>query len=179
MKLSAKGVPHSSVEGSPSWTSKSYIMSKRKRPSQKHAAVKKPKLINPHSHPNRSVRTLQPLLADCYHEVRSLKDYLLAVLPASSRVRRKRLISLTESSEHAQYFNTTLVGIADEVSPAVTQRRLGNVTTFTQTCRTDRVLSATNQRWSVADVSYLSRSRGILIVEPGSRVRYLDHVQRM
>lgn len=142
-------------------------MSKRKRSTQIHAVAKRPKLINPSHKHSDSLKTLQPLLADCYDEVKNLKDYVFAVLPASSRVRRKRLLSFTESPEHAQFFTTTLVGIRGEVNPVAAQRRLGDVALFTQTCRTDRGLSATSQQWSIDEVSYLSGVREILTLETG------------
>lgn len=127
-------------------------MSKRKHTSRKHRTAKKQKFNSQTCTPNAPGRVLQPLLAHCYHEVKSLKDYLLAALPASSRVRRKRLLSFINSVNHAQFFATTLVGIQEELKPATIERRLDDLTLFTQTLKAPDGVSATSQHLSIHEV---------------------------
>lgn len=132
-------------------------MAKRKRTCPQHYVRKKPKLVATTSnHHESSPQVLHPLLAQCYPQVQNLKDYLLTALPKSSRVRRKRLLSFTQSPEHAQFFDTTLVGVRGQTGPAVLERRMKDVALFTQTCRTDRASNDASQQWSIHDVSKLS-----------------------
>lgn len=154
-------------------------MSKRKRASQRHVAVKRPKLIASTTESKASGQILHPLLAHCYPQVKSLKDYLLAALPASSRLRRRRLLSLVESSEHAHFLTTTLVGWRGQVSSDAIEHRLAELTLFTQTCRTERGSSALSQQWTIDEVSCSSTLRQILNIDTGHRVRHLDPVQAM
>lgn len=154
-------------------------MPKRKRPSHRHIVAKRPKLITSTAGRGAHAQVVQPLLAHCYRQVQTLKDYLLAVLPASSRVRRKRLTSLTETIEYAQFFTTTLVGVRGCASPAAVEQRSEGLALFTQTCRGDCKPSATGQQWSIDDVSYHSAYGKILTIETGSRLRHLDSFQRM
>lgn len=128
-------------------------MSKRKHSSQKQNIAKKQKL----SHripPGRDspAPVLQPLLAYCYNQVKTLKDYLLSALPASSRVRRKRLLSLTESTDFAQFFTTTLVGASQHTNSAAIRQRQQNLSHFTQTLRSGHALTPTTQHLSIEEV---------------------------
>ena len=96
---------------------------------------------------------LQPLLNHCYHEVKSLKRYLVDALPSSSRNRRRRIESFEEEKpDHRKLLNGTLVGLLTNVSPAVRASRLQQLDHFTQTQRSNPTLSATTQRCSVDEV---------------------------
>lgn len=141
-------------------------MSKRRYSSQKQEARKKQKL----SHPIQSERgppaqIPQPLLAHCYHQVKTLKNYLLDALPASSRVRRKRLLSLIDSTDFAQFFDTTLVGVSQHVNSAAVRQRQQDLFHFTQTLRSGHALTATAQHSNIEEVPFQTRLGDALTIE--------------
>lgn len=129
-------------------------MSKRKRSaSVQNTAKKRSKPTDLSSGNKPSPHVLQPLLAQCYNEVKPLKDYLLGALPAASRVRRKRLSAFVESLEHAYFFKTTLVGLLEQPEPTVLDGRLEDLARFTQRCRGDHSLTAATQNLTIEEVS--------------------------
>ncbi|KAJ5683012.1 hypothetical protein N7462_006177 [Penicillium macrosclerotiorum] len=81
-----------------------------------------------------------PLISLYYREVLTLRNYLLRQLPASSKLRRRRIASLQSSSVErsqdstllAHLLDSTLVGVQKESSPKVTSERQRDYRAFTQ-----------------------------------------------
>lgn len=71
------------------------------------------------------------VLSLCYPRVFTLRNYLLANLPASSRVRRKRLIAHGREDETC-ILDATFVGVLKEPSISLTRSRKDEFTSFTQ-----------------------------------------------
>jgi len=71
-----------------------------------------------------------------YQSVLTLKQFLLARLPAKSRIRRKRVTSFRGKSEDqpelGDFLDSTLIGVMREPSPELQQARRGEFSTFTQ-----------------------------------------------
>ena len=98
------------------------------------------------STPSRPRKLLKPCAADGSHnlsaslldlyypKVQSLKDFFLTQLPATSRVRRRRIETLA-TGDVSTLLNSTLVGILTEPSLEVQKSRAAELVAFTQTQR--------------------------------------------
>lgn len=89
---------------------------KRRAVEDAPAAAKKCKVI-----PTRETPVKRDLLKQCYARVQTLREYLLAKLPGSSRLRRRKIEALGQGTERrelednvAHHLDTTLVCIPKE-----------------------------------------------------------------
>ena len=93
-----------------------------------------------------------PVLTSCYPKILTLREYFLARLPSSSRVRRKRIKEWQDSTPE-RILDTSLVGILSEPNSELQQERARELASFTQT---QRALNASNtargQTCSLAEV---------------------------
>ncbi len=109
---------------------------KRKRPDrttsnrptkrQRPANHVQPRLPEPSPYLHHAV------LSAFYPQVCSLRNYLLASLPATSRVRRRKL-TLIGKDEAASILDTCLVGVLKQPSLSLKELRKADFATFTQT----------------------------------------------
>ncbi|KAJ5752542.1 Telomere reverse transcriptase [Penicillium odoratum] len=118
---------------------------KRKRPSKASGPASQTSLT---AAPNRfksskesvarNIRTTHPVISLYYREVLTLRQYLLNQLPASSKLRRRRIASLRLSPERsnvqplADLLDFTLVGVLKEPSPKIDSDRQRGYREFTQ-----------------------------------------------
>ena len=107
-------------------------MGKRKRDTTALKSRKSPKLDRD---PQDATRSHQhPLLETYYPKICSLQEFLLSKLPASSRLRRKRITHFgVENPDHASFLTDVVVGVLQEPSAGVQQTRRQELITFTQT----------------------------------------------
>lgn len=93
--------------------------------------------------PNPKHRVHHPVISLYYPHVLSLRQYLLRQLPVSSKLRRRRIASLSPSAGSAdqpthshsdlpRLLDTTLVGVLHDSSPLVSQERQRDLLAFTQ-----------------------------------------------
>lgn len=104
---------------------------KRKRRTQELSAESRNKRIRPcGAEPTDGGLVKQALLSQYYPKVLTLREYLLSKLPASSKIRRKKISAVkrrircdrgddTELDDPclAEYLDQTLVGVQEEESP--------------------------------------------------------------
>jgi telomerase reverse transcriptase len=104
---------------------------KRKRSRQQHSAESANKRVRPFGiEPTDGGLVKQALLSQYYPKVLSLREYLLSKLPASSKVRRKKISAVKlrircdqvdetefDGSCLTEYLDRTLVGVQEEESP--------------------------------------------------------------
>lgn len=149
-------------------------MVKRKRPTSAPTAPQKRCKVEGIG----QCHTLHPLLNNCYHEVKALKDYLLDALPTTSRVRRKRILSFAdECQEHSELLSDSLVGLFEPQTHASLVQRKQQFTHFTQTRRATQPHSATNQRCTLNEVSQKACLCVVLSVLLGHRIRHMVTLQ--
>lgn len=122
------------------------------RPSKRHHAIKgEQDFQNP-----KGAATLPTIhhhvLSSCYPKVCTLRNFLLATLPASSRVRRKRLSSHGREDDTC-ILDISLVGVSKEPSISLTRSRKDDFASFTQSqhCATG-AFSGKNVRYSMNEV---------------------------
>lgn len=121
-------------------------------------AVKKPRLNDGGNH--RTGAELKPalgitphqLLSGYYKTVSTLRAFLVANLPVSSRIRRRRLL-LHGRDQESCLLDTCLVGLLKEPSPSTKQDRKLDFQSFTQSqqCGTGAT-SARLSRVSMSEV---------------------------
>lgn len=84
-----------------------------------------------------------PVISLFYPQIWSLRDYILRRLPASSRSRRSRIASLSSgnsnSSRSGDFLDSTLVGVLEEPSPAVSRSRHVQFVAFSQSQQQQRL----------------------------------------
>ncbi|RMZ79164.1 hypothetical protein DV738_g3553, partial [Chaetothyriales sp. CBS 135597] len=116
----------------------------RKRSKSATPACRSPRLGAPAS-----------LLALYYPTVVSLKDFILSRLPPGSRVKRKKIETVSSVSVHS-LLNSTLVGILAPSDPTIQKLRAAELSTFTQTQRAStnktRPGSTSSQTCTLAEV---------------------------
>lgn len=127
---------------------------KRKRPGKSHqdrgpTAPSHPSITAspgrfkcPKAPASRNDHTAHPVISLYYREVLALRHYLLRQLPASSKLRRRRIASLglstapghcqTETQPLADLLDATLVGVLKQPSPKVDSERQRDYRAFTQ-----------------------------------------------
>lgn len=156
-------------------------MVKRKRPASTSSAAKKRCKIEDTRSASTNLggsHTLQPLLNNCYREVKTLKNYLLDALPTTSRVRRKRILSFPdESQEHSELLNNSLVGLFGRPPDSTLAQRQQQLAQFTQTRRATQPHSATDQQCTLDEVSQKADLCVMLIYLPGNRIRHINPLQ--
>ncbi|KIX00186.1 uncharacterized protein Z518_10324 [Rhinocladiella mackenziei CBS 650.93] len=92
------------------------------------------------------------VLSTFYPKVCALRDYLLANLPSTSRVRRRKLTSYGRDEED-YVLDTCLVGVLKEASPDVKKTRKDDFATFTQSQqRATGTHHARTQRCSIKEI---------------------------
>lgn len=86
-----------------------------------------------------SQSTTHPVISLYYRQVLTLRQYLLNQLPISSKSRRRRIASLSASSQDGPHcaalsalLDSTLVGVLKERSPSVDSNRQREYRAFTQ-----------------------------------------------
>ncbi|KAJ6145523.1 Telomere reverse transcriptase [Penicillium chermesinum] len=113
---------------------------KRKRPSKSGLASSQsstaPRFKSTPS--SQGQQATHPVISLYYRQLLSLRQYLLAQLPISSKSRRRRLASLSASSNAAHgpalaaLLDSTLVGVLKDPSPSVDSDRQRDYRAFTQ-----------------------------------------------
>lgn len=114
---------------------------KRKRPSRHSSTANKP---SHNIHPPNTNPT-HPVISLYYSQVLTLRQYLLRQLPVSSKLRRRRIASLSTAtakdedhrgSAHVpdlvHLLDTTLVGVLHESPPTVSQERRRDLAAFAE-----------------------------------------------
>ena len=96
------------------------------------------------------------VLSSFYPRVCTLRDYLLDSLPATSRVRRRKLTTFGKN-DTTSILDTCLVGVLKQLSSSVTELRKIDFATFTQTqCRATGLNTGRAQLYSIDEVGNLS-----------------------
>lgn len=156
-------------------------MAKRRRSASTSTVARKRSKIDDRCPASASLgrsHILHPLLNKCYHQVKTLKDYLLDALPATSRVRRKRILCFADATrEHSELLNGTLVGLFEVPSVSALVQRQQQWAQFTQTRRATQAHSATTQQCTLDEVSPQTYQTTELSSAPGYRFRNLDSFQ--
>ncbi|KAJ9602431.1 Telomerase reverse transcriptase [Cladophialophora chaetospira] len=105
---------------------------KRAETTTSNRPTKKPKSTNHDSVRLQEAFLHHAVLSSFYPKVCTLRSYLLASLPATSRVRRRKL-TLFQNDETASLLDTCLVGVLKQSSLSVKEARKLEFVTFTQT----------------------------------------------
>lgn len=123
---------------------------KRKRPNKHPPIANKPPSPNPRATTTITTTTnnnpTHPVISLYYPHVLTLRQYLLRQLPVSSKLRRRRIASLSEAtaaknkdhrwSAHVpdlvRLLDTTLVGVLHESPPTTSQERRRDLVAFTE-----------------------------------------------
>lgn len=94
------------------------------------------------------------VLSSYYHKTCTLRSFLLSKLPATSRVRRKRL-DAHEKQDGTGILDTCLVGVLKEPSASQARARKEDFSTFTQTQYTATgAFSGKTLRYSMKEVRH-------------------------
>ena len=137
------------------------MVKKRRHDLDVNPTVTKKQRLNDGGHHRRGVDltaklgiTRHHLLSGYYKTVSTLRAFLLASLPVSSRVRRRRLM-LHGRDQESCLLDTCLVGVLKEPSPSTKQDRKLDFQSFTQSqqCGTG-AMSARLSRVSMSEVRY-------------------------
>lgn len=117
---------------------------KRKRPGRHPPIANKPLSLNPRTANNNN--PTHPVISLYYPHVLTLRQYLLRQLPVSSKLRRRRIASLSvataaKDKDHrwsahvpdlVHLLDTTLVGVLHESPPTISQERRRDLAIFTE-----------------------------------------------
>jgi hypothetical protein len=127
------------------------------RPSKRHHAINREQ----DSHSPKVAAALPTIhhhvLSACYPKVCTLRNYLLASLPASSRVRRKRLNAHGREDDTC-ILDVSLIGVSKEPSLSLMRSRKGDFASFTQSQhRATGAFSGKTLRYSVNEVRISQR----------------------
>jgi len=124
------------------------------RPTKRHHATDaNQSIINKRAATAAALPTIRHnVLSSCYPTVCTLRNYLLASLPASSRVRLKRLSAHGQEGENC-ILDDTLVGVLREPSISLARSRKDDFASFTQSQhRATGAFSGKTSRYSMNEV---------------------------
>lgn len=135
-------------------------MAKRKRQSREAKASTKRQRTG-----NKKQSPIVPLLQQYYHEVRSLRNYLVSRLPKSSKKRRRRLLhyGLQSAQDESILVDDATARLLDEIQVG-TSRNVGNREELEQL---DEEISVFTQQVSETDISVSPRTRQLRQSEVG------------
>jgi len=135
-------------------------MTKRKRqPRKANASIKRQRTGDNKQNP------IVPLLRQYYHEVQSLRNYLVSRLPKSSKKRRRRLLhyGLQSAQDESILVDDGTVQLLDKIQVG-TSKHIGNREEVEQL---DEEISVFTQQVSESDISITPRSRELRQSEVG------------
>lgn len=144
-------------------------MAKRKRQSRGAKASAKRQRTG-----DNKQSPIVPLLQQYYHEVHSLRNYLVSRLPKSSKKRRRRLLhyGLQSAQDESILVHDGTVQLLDKVQVG-TSRHVGNREEFEQL---DEEISVFTQQVPETDISVSPRTRQLRQSEVGlSHCYFIPH----